>query len=134
MNIVLVIGSAGIHAELQSRLESEKTAHGEPITLVLLDKSDGVAEPDKAFTKFAREAAIKEYFFGDAKRTLSPFTQSVSFDDVAIFKTPEGNAPVPMTNYLYMANALQTQTTTTPRQASSLPRSQRRCHTGHSQS
>jgi polyribonucleotide 5'-hydroxyl-kinase len=43
--------------------------------------------------KFTREAAIKEYFFGDAKRTLSPFTQSVSFDDVAIFKTPDGSVP-----------------------------------------
>ncbi|AEO66521.1 uncharacterized protein THITE_2114661 [Thermothielavioides terrestris NRRL 8126] len=89
VNIVVVMGSAGIHAELQRRLENEKTTHGEAITLVLLEKSDGVAERDKEFMKFAREAAIKEYFFGDAKRTLSPFTQSVSFDDVAIFKTPD---------------------------------------------
>lgn len=42
--------------------------------------------------KFIREAAIKEYFFGDSKRTLSPFTQSVGFDDVAIFKAPDGNS------------------------------------------
>ncbi|KAK4130728.1 Clp1-domain-containing protein [Trichocladium antarcticum] len=89
VNIVVVLGSAGLHSELQRRLATEKTAHGEAITIILLDKSDGVADRDKDFLKFIREAAIKEYFFGDSKRTLSPFTQSVSFDDVAIFKAPD---------------------------------------------
>lgn len=92
MNIVVVLGSAGLHAELQRRLEGEKTMHGEAITMVLLDKSDGVVERDKDFSKLSREAAIKEYFFGDSKRTLSPFTQSVSFDDVAVFKASDGNS------------------------------------------
>lgn len=91
VNIVVVIGSVDLHAELQRRFENERTIHGETITLILLDKSDGVAERDKDFMKFTREAAIKEYFFGDAKRTLSPFTQSVSFDDVAVFRTPDGS-------------------------------------------
>ncbi|KAK4044193.1 mRNA cleavage and polyadenylation factor CLP1 [Parachaetomium inaequale] len=91
VNIVVVLGSAEMHAELQRRLGNERTAHGEAITLILLDKSDGVAERDRDFMKFTREAAIKEYFFGDAKRTLSPFTQSVGFDDVAIFKAPDGS-------------------------------------------
>ncbi|KAK4125658.1 hypothetical protein N657DRAFT_642397 [Parathielavia appendiculata] len=89
VNIVIVIGSAKLHNELQRRLGNERTAHGEAITFTLLDKSEGVAERDKEFMKFAREAAIKEYFFGDAKRTLSPFTQSVGFDDVAIYKIPD---------------------------------------------
>jgi polyribonucleotide 5'-hydroxyl-kinase len=90
VNIVVVLGSVDLHAELQRRFENQRTIHGEAITLILLDKSDGVAERDKDFMKFTREAAIKEYFFGDAKRTLSPFTQSVSFDDVAVFRTPDG--------------------------------------------
>ncbi|KAK4251332.1 Pre-mRNA cleavage complex II protein Clp1-domain-containing protein [Corynascus novoguineensis] len=91
VNIVVVLGSPGVHTELQRRLETQRTAYGETTTLILLDKSDGVAGRDRDFTKFTREAAIKEYFFGDAKRTLSPFTQSVSFDDVAIFKSPDGS-------------------------------------------
>ncbi|KAK3294466.1 Pre-mRNA cleavage complex II protein Clp1-domain-containing protein [Chaetomium fimeti] len=91
VNIVVVIGSVELHAELQRRFENERTLHGEVVTLIFLDKSDGVAERDKDFMKFTREAAIKEYFFGDAKRTLSPFTQSVGFDDVAVFRTPEGS-------------------------------------------
>jgi polyribonucleotide 5'-hydroxyl-kinase len=93
VNIVVVLGSGDVHDELQRRLVNQRTAHGEAINLVLLDKSDGVAKRDMQFMKHAQEAAIKEYFFGDAKRTLSPFTQSVSFDDVAIYKAPEGRDP-----------------------------------------
>ncbi|AEO61036.1 hypothetical protein MYCTH_2310812 [Thermothelomyces thermophilus ATCC 42464] len=89
VNIVVVLGSPGIHGELQRRLESQKTVYGESITLISLEKSDGVAGRDKDSMKFTFDAAIKEYFFGDAKRTLSPFTQSVSFDDVTIFKSPD---------------------------------------------
>ncbi|KAK3306725.1 Pre-mRNA cleavage complex II protein Clp1-domain-containing protein [Chaetomium strumarium] len=89
VNIVVILGSDEIHAQLQRRLENEKTTHGEVISVIQLNRSDGVAERDNDFMKATREAAIKEYFFGDSKRTLSPFTQSVTFDEVAIFKTPD---------------------------------------------
>ncbi|KAL2267164.1 hypothetical protein VTJ83DRAFT_4441 [Remersonia thermophila] len=88
-NIVVVVGSPDVHAALQRAWGSNKTLYGEPVTFLHLDKSDGVVPRDYEFAKFTREAAIKEYFFGDAKRTLSPFTQSVGFDDLAIFKTPD---------------------------------------------
>lgn len=133
VNIVVVIGSTAIHAELQRRLEKEKTAHGESITVLLLDKSDGVQGRDTEFMKAVREAAIKEYFFGDAKRTLSPFTQSVSFDDVAIFKAPDGMVRTPSSPTLFLLTSSQTQTSTTTRRLSSQPRSRPRCHIGHSQ-
>ncbi|KAK3940319.1 inositol polyphosphate kinase-domain-containing protein [Diplogelasinospora grovesii] len=87
VDIVVVLGSARLNAELQSRLNQE---HGEnAVTVLMLDKSEGVAERDVGWMQFTREAAIKEYFFGDSKRTLSPFTQSVGFDELVIFKAPE---------------------------------------------
>ncbi|KAL1836423.1 hypothetical protein VTJ49DRAFT_5159 [Mycothermus thermophilus] len=89
VNIVVVVGSPDVQAALQKAWGSNKTLYGEPITFLPLDQSDGVVPRDYEFTKFTREAAIKEYFFGDAKRTLSPFTQSVGFDDLVIFKTPD---------------------------------------------
>ncbi|KAK0641323.1 Pre-mRNA cleavage complex II protein Clp1-domain-containing protein [Cercophora newfieldiana] len=89
VNIVIVLGSSQMGDDLQRRLAEEKTPLGEPIIVVPLERSDGVAERDEQFTRTIRDAAIKEYFFGDAKRTLSPSTQSVSFDDVAIFKAPD---------------------------------------------
>jgi hypothetical protein len=134
VNIVVVLGSAEMHAELQRRLGNERTAHGETITFILLDKSDGVAERDRDFMKFTREAAIKEYFFGDAKRTLSPFTQSVGFDDVAVFKAPDGRVLLLPIYDLLQLTLSQTRMSTATNQPSSGPRSRQRCPTGRSPS
>jgi polyribonucleotide 5'-hydroxyl-kinase len=75
-----------MNAELTKRFAEEKTSLGEPINVVLLDKSEGVVERDEAFLQQSREAAIKEYFFGDARRTLSPQIQQVDFDSLIIYK------------------------------------------------
>lgn len=93
VNIVVVLGSARMNAELVRRFSQEKTSLGEPIGVVMLDKSEGVVERDELFMQLSQEAAVKEYFFGDAKRTLSPFTQQVDFDGVFIYKAPERKRP-----------------------------------------
>lgn len=89
VNIVVVLGSGRLNAELQKSLGQMRTSLGEAITVVQLDKSEGVVDRDEAFMQQIRETAIKEYFFGDAKMTLSPATQQVDFSAVAIFKIPD---------------------------------------------
>ncbi|KAM0261497.1 hypothetical protein ACHAQJ_002178 [Trichoderma viride] len=86
VNIVVVVGSTGLHRELSKRFASEKTSLGEPIQVVSVEASDGVAKREEAFLQHSREAAIKEYFFGDAKRTLSPQIQQVDFDSLVIYR------------------------------------------------
>jgi polyribonucleotide 5'-hydroxyl-kinase len=89
VNVIIVVGSSHISGELTKRFGSERTSLGEPISVVPLDKSDGVVERDEMFMQHAREAAIKEYFFGDSRRTLSPLIQQVDFDNVVVYHTPE---------------------------------------------
>jgi polyribonucleotide 5'-hydroxyl-kinase len=72
------------------RFSGYRTTTGETITLVKLDKSGGCVDRDDEFMRQTREAAIREYFFGDPKRTLSPHTQQVNFDDATIYKIREG--------------------------------------------
>jgi polyribonucleotide 5'-hydroxyl-kinase len=72
------------------RFSAFTTSTGEPITLVKLDKSGGCVDRDDGFMQETREGAIKEYFFGDSKSTLSPHTQQMGFDDVTIYKINEG--------------------------------------------
>lgn len=86
VNIIVVLGSSQLHAELSKRFATEKTSLGEPINVVTLDKPDGVVVRDETFVQHAREAAIKDYFFGDARRTLSPQIQQVDFDSVVIYR------------------------------------------------
>ncbi|KAK4641159.1 Cleavage polyadenylation factor subunit clp1 [Podospora bellae-mahoneyi] len=84
VNIVIVLGSPDLEAELRRR--DRKTPLGEPIEIVNLDKPDGVVEQDRQHLLSSRKALIKDYFFGDSKRALSPSVQSFSFDDVVIFR------------------------------------------------
>lgn len=93
MNTVVVLGSAQLNADLQNHLSQTTTRHGERTAVLMLDKSDGVVERDEGFMQQVREVAIKEYFFGDARRTLSPFTLQVDFADVTIYKIPERKYP-----------------------------------------
>ncbi|KAM0521935.1 hypothetical protein ACHAPE_002499 [Trichoderma viride] len=86
INIVVVIGPASLHKEFSNRFANEKTSLGEPIQVVSIDESDGAVKRDEALLQHSREAVIKEYFFGDAKRTLSPQIQQVDFDSLVIYK------------------------------------------------
>ncbi|KAI1493539.1 Pre-mRNA cleavage complex II protein Clp1-domain-containing protein [Biscogniauxia mediterranea] len=92
VNIVVVVGSERISSEMQKRLAGQKTTLDEPIAVVGLDKSGGVVERDAAFMQQVREAAIREYFFGNAKVTLSPFTQQVDYAALSIWRINEAPA------------------------------------------
>ncbi|KAJ2990435.1 hypothetical protein NUW58_g2953 [Xylaria curta] len=89
VNVIVVLGSERINSEMQKRFAGQTTSVGETITVVGLDKSGGVMERDEAFMQSVRESAIREYFFGDAKMTLSPFTQQVDFAAVSIWRINE---------------------------------------------
>lgn len=67
---------------------NEKTSLGEPIQVISLDKSDGARERSEASLQHTREATIKEYFFGDGKRALSPQNQQVDTASLAIYSVP----------------------------------------------
>ncbi|RDL30761.1 mRNA cleavage and polyadenylation factor CLP1 [Venustampulla echinocandica] len=67
VNIILVLGSERLHSEMNRRF-SQSTSGA--VTVVKLDKSGGCVDRDDAFMRHTQEASIREYFFGDLKRTL----------------------------------------------------------------
>lgn len=108
-----MLGSERLNIDMSRRFQGYRTARGEELTILKLDKSGGCVDRDEEcvtlniyssvsengtnfdyrFQKQTREAVIKEYFFGDAKRTLSPQTQQVNFNELSIYKIREGNNP-----------------------------------------
>ena len=72
------------------RFDGSKISTDESITVLKLAKSGGCVDRDDAFMKQARQAQVRQYFFGDAKRTLSPHTQQVDFGQVSIYKIHQG--------------------------------------------
>ncbi|KAH6685790.1 Clp1 protein [Plectosphaerella plurivora] len=85
-NIIIVLGSSRINAELVRRFSTEKTSLGEEIHVIHLDKSEGVVVRDTLVMQQLCEATIKEYFFGTVGQTLSPATQQVEFDSLVIYQ------------------------------------------------
>jgi polyribonucleotide 5'-hydroxyl-kinase len=87
VNIVVVIGSPTLEQSMRSKFANETTSLGEEINIVQIEKPEGVAGPDEVFQQHAREQVIKEYFFGDARRALSPQIQQMDFDGLVIYRT-----------------------------------------------
>ncbi len=94
VNLVVVLGGEGstdataIRQALDVRFAGRPTTLGDPVQIVQLDASDGVVARSDSLEQQQREACIKEYFFGDAKRTLSPHTQQVDGDSLTIYRLP----------------------------------------------
>lgn len=94
VNVVLCLGSERLFSDLQRRFSSYKISTGEEISIIKLDKSGGCVDRDETFMQESREAALREYFFGNSKRTLSPHTQHVDFDELTIYKVRESELTV----------------------------------------
>ena len=86
VTVIVVLGSERLYSDLLRRNNGQSTVGGDTITVIKLDRSGGCVDRDEAFRQQCGQVQIKNYFFGDAKTTLSPHTQQVDFAQLAIFK------------------------------------------------
>ncbi|KAI9679339.1 MAG: Cleavage polyadenylation factor subunit clp1 [Caeruleum heppii] len=91
VNVLIVLGSERLYSDMLRRFDGSKISTEESISVIKLTKSGGCVDRDEEHMKQARHAQIREYFFGDARRTLSPHTQQVDFDTVVIYKIHEAS-------------------------------------------
>src|SRR5450432_541991 len=89
VNVIISLGSERLHSDMVRRFDGHKTTNDDPITVIKLDKSGGCADRDDTYLQQTRQAQIREYFFGDRRRTLSPHTQTVDFNSITIYKIRE---------------------------------------------
>lgn len=74
---------------MSRRYNGQKTAGGALVVVLKLDKSGGCVDRDEGYMEKFRQAQVREYFFGDAKTSLSPHTQQLDFSQLSIFKIAE---------------------------------------------
>lgn len=91
VDVLVVLGSERLYSDMARRFEDRQSQS--TVTVVKLAKSGGCVDRDEAFLKQSRETAIREYFFGEPKRTLSPYTLTVGLDEVNLWRVGEGNLP-----------------------------------------
>ncbi|KAI9787186.1 MAG: Cleavage polyadenylation factor subunit clp1 [Geoglossum umbratile] len=92
VNVLLVLGSERLYSDMLRRFDGTKTSNDEDITVIKLSKSGGCVDRDEGFLKQARQASIREYFFGEPNRTLSPHTQQVDFGQLLVYKITESHS------------------------------------------
>ncbi|KAG8527606.1 uncharacterized protein KY384_007759 [Bacidia gigantensis] len=85
-NIIVVLGSERLYSDLLRRNNGQNTSGGDPTVVIKLDKSGGAVDRDESFRQHWRQAQIREYYFGDAKNTLSPHTLQVDFSQLSIYR------------------------------------------------
>lgn len=86
VDVLVVLGSERLYSDMARRYEDRQGT----VTIVKLAKSGGCVDRDEAFMRTARETAIREYFFGEPKRTLSPYTLTVGLNEVNLWRVGEG--------------------------------------------
>lgn len=93
VNVIIALGSERLYSDLLRRFE-DRRGGAESVTVLKLPKSGGCVDRDEGYLKEARQRAVREYFFGEPKRTLSPYTMSVDFSSLVIYRVAERMLPL----------------------------------------
>ena len=95
VNVLIVLGSERLYSDMTRRFAKKSANIASDISVVKLDKSGGCVDRDSQYLQQLRQSQIREYFFGNAKNTLSPHSQFVNFDEVSIYRPVERKSPHP---------------------------------------
>ena len=85
IDTILTIGSERLFSDLSKRFSKGAT-------VVKLPRSGGCVDRDEAYMRQMREKQIRQYFFGDVRQALSPYTSTVGYDEVQIWRLHEKSA------------------------------------------
>jgi len=102
VDTLLVLGSERLYSDMCRRFQDRPR---NPIAVVKLQKSGGCVDREESFMRQARETAIREYFFGEPKRTLSPYTMTVGLDDVKVWRVGTGMFPPSAAAHTFLVNS-----------------------------
>lgn len=86
VDTVLVLGSERLYSELFQKLSDDRQG----LEVIKLAKSGGVVSRDKVYRRRWQMQRIREYFYGTPKFELSPYSTTVSFNDVSVRRIAEG--------------------------------------------
>jgi polyribonucleotide 5'-hydroxyl-kinase len=98
VTVLVVLGSERLYSDMSRKYHGTRASSGEARTVVKLTSSGGCVDRDESYMKQARKASILEYFYGDAKTSLSPHSQTIDFGMLKVFKPAECKLHLPVTS------------------------------------
>ncbi|KAJ3291651.1 hypothetical protein HDU79_002162 [Rhizoclosmatium sp. JEL0117] len=103
-SVILVVGHERVYSDLARQFQGSRD-----VSVLKLAKSGGVVSRDKAYRRALQSAKIREYFYGTTKFPLSPFSNIVSFNELAVRRV--GDATTILASALPIGQDRKTQET-----------------------
>jgi polyribonucleotide 5'-hydroxyl-kinase len=80
INVVIVVGNERLFIDVKKKLAKET------LNIIKVPKSGGCVEKDEVFQRKIQQRTVREYFYGNSKTVLSPYTVHVDFTVVNVYK------------------------------------------------
>lgn len=88
INVLLVVGNEKLYSDMKKTYESNNSKI--PLTAVVkVPKSGGAVDRDIEFMTALQSSLINEYFYGTPKQPLSPYTVTINYSHVKMFRIAE---------------------------------------------
>ncbi|ODQ67050.1 Clp1-domain-containing protein [Nadsonia fulvescens var. elongata DSM 6958] len=92
---VLVVGNERMYSDLNKAYKNRQSQSqanagtASSVSIIKLPKSGGCVEPESVLTRALQQKVIREYFYGNSKIPLSPFTVTVDSPSVTVYRIKE---------------------------------------------
>lgn len=90
VNVLVVVGSERLYSDMLRRFNGQRIGANGTTTVIKVDRSGGSVDRDEDFLRRSRHALVRQYFYGDPKVSLSPHMLQVDYNQLNVYKVPEG--------------------------------------------
>lgn len=85
VSVIVVVGHEKLFADMQKRFKDRSSE----ITIIKVPKSGGCVERDEVYMRKVQSETIQQYFYGSPKHPLAPFTATVDYSVVTVYRVAE---------------------------------------------
>ncbi|CAN6599523.1 mRNA cleavage and polyadenylation factor Clp1p [Trichomonascus vanleenenianus] len=86
VNVIVVVGQERLYSEMSKKFsKSTKRA----VTVLKVPKSGGAVDRTAAYLRQLQSRSIQEYFYGSPKQLLAPYTVTVSYSVITVYRVAE---------------------------------------------
>lgn len=95
INVLIVVGQERLYSDMSKRFASKDGGKsGTKLAVIKVPKSGGCVDREPAYRRAVQAALINEYFYGSPKQPLSPYTVTVDYSTLCIYRVAEGWFPL----------------------------------------
>lgn len=84
INVLVVVGDERLYSSLQKKYKEKDT-----LTVLKVKSSGGCVDREPSFIRSLQSLSIKEYFYGSVKQPLDPYSVTVDYSQIVVYRVSE---------------------------------------------